>query len=283
MQIKGTALHALLGAVLAASARGQEAPPSAQPTAGAISEQELAKSAHNPFEDFVKIPVQSTTGFDLKGHQGVAEGLNIAPLVPLPLNAVWDLVVEPSLSAAYLPSPQDEFGLGDLQTSIFLTPAKATTWIWGAGPIIQFPTASSPDFGTGRWSAGPTAALIYSNGPWFNGVLAYQLWSFAGNPDRGGVSQTFLEPDVSYNFDSGWYVQCEPSITYDWKAEAANAWTVPLGLDIGKAFKLGTQDLSWQAGAYDLLKRPDGAPHWIFRASLTFLFTGSHKVIGDSQ
>jgi hypothetical protein len=97
---------------------------------------------------------------------------------------------------------------------LFLTPANATTWIWGVGPIFQLPTASSSELGTGRWSAGPTAALIYSEGPWFNGVLAYQLMSFAGNRERGSVNQTFLEPDVSYNFESGWYVQCEPSITY---------------------------------------------------------------------
>jgi len=131
-----------------------------------------------------------------------------------------------------------------LQASFFLTPAKATTWIRGVGPIFQFPTASSPELGTGRWSAGPTAALVYSEGPWFNGILGYQLMSFTGNRDRGTVNQTFLEPDVSYNFESGWYVQCEPSITYDWTAEAANAWTIPMGADIGKAFKLGSQYLS---------------------------------------
>jgi hypothetical protein len=59
--------------------------------------------------------------------------------------------------------------------------------------------------------------------PWFNGVLAYQLMSFAGNRKRGSVNQTFLEPDVSYNFESGWYVQCEPDITYDWTADAATS------------------------------------------------------------
>jgi hypothetical protein len=148
----------------------------------------------------------------------------------------------------------------------------ATTWIWGVGPILQFPTATSPEFGTGRWSAGPTAALIYSEGPWFNGVLAYQLMSFAGNRDRGSVNQTFIEPDVSYNSESGWYLQCEPSITYDWTAGAADAWIIPMGADIGKAFKMGSQNLSLQVGAYDLLKRPEGAPQWILRVSVTFLF-----------
>src|SRR4029077_12879059 len=64
--------------------------------------------------------------------------------------------------------------------------------IWGVGPIFQFPTASSPELGTGRWSAGPTAAVVYSEGPRFNAILAYQLMSFAGNRDRGSVNQTFL-------------------------------------------------------------------------------------------
>ena len=159
-----------------------------------------------------------------------------------------------------------------MQTSFFLTPAKATTWIWGVGPIFQFPTASSSGLGTGRWSAGPTAALVYSEGPWFDAILAYQLMSFAGNRDRGSVNQTYIEPEISYNFESGWYVQCDPAITYDWTADAANAWTIPMGADIGKAFKLGSRDLSLQVGAYDLLKRPEGAPQWIPRVSVTFLF-----------
>ncbi|MGA8568470.1 MAG: hypothetical protein WB580_11825 [Candidatus Binataceae bacterium] len=108
--------------------------------------------------------------------------------------------------------------------------------------------------------------------PWFNGVLAYQLMSFAGNRKRGSVNQTFLEPDISYNFESGWYVQCEPDITYEWTADAAHTLTLPMGADIGKAFKLGSQALSLQIGAYDLLKRPNGAPQWIIRVGLTFLF-----------
>jgi hypothetical protein len=46
--------------------------------------------------------------------------------------------------------------------------------------------------------------------------------------------------------------------------------------DIGKAFNIGYQRLSLQIGAYDLVKRPDGVPQWIMRASVTLLFpTGS--------
>jgi hypothetical protein len=123
-----------------------------------------------------------------------------------------------------------------------------------------------------RWSAGPTAALIYSNGPWFNGVLTYQLMSFAGNRERGSVNQTYVEPEISYNLESGWYADIDPQMTFDWTADAANGWTIPIGADLGKAFNLGSHAMGLQLGAYDLVKRPDGAPQWTIRIQLTALF-----------
>jgi hypothetical protein len=241
-----------------------------------MTAQELAVSVHNPFEDFVKVPIQSTSGFQLGREHKVGESLNVEPLLPFSLNADWDLLARPSLTFTYAPTPHEQSGLEDLETSFFLTPAKATTWIWGFGPIFHFPTASSSQLGTGRWSAGPTAALAYSEGPWSNYILAYQLMSFAGNRERGSVNQTYIEPEISYNFESGWYVDCDPAITYDWTADAAKAWTIPMGADIGKAFSVGSQSLSAQIGAYDLLKRAEGDPQWIARVSVTLLFTHSH-------
>ena len=276
MKSKVMVLSLLLSAVLVVSAHAQQASTPAPSPTGVLTDQELAISVHNPFEDFVKVPVQSTTGFELDPHHNAGDDLNIQPLVPISLNADWDLFARPSLDVIYLPSPHEQFGLGDLQTSFALSPAKATTWVWGVGPIFQFPTASSSELGTGRWSAGPTAALVYSEGPWSNYMLAYQLMSFAGNRERGSVNQTYIEPEISYNSESGWYVQCDPAITYDWTADTANGWTIPMGADIGKAFKMGSQDLSLQVGAYDLLKRPEGAPQWILRVSVTFLFPHVH-------
>ncbi|HUO04652.1 MAG TPA: hypothetical protein VMU16_05590 [Candidatus Binataceae bacterium] len=204
-----------------------------------MTDQQLAISAHNPFEDFVKIPIQSTTGLQIGPNHNAGDAVNIEPLIPISLNADWDLMLRPSLTMAYSPTPHEQFGFTDLQSSLFLTPAKNTTWVWGVGPIFQFPTASSSELGTGRWSAGPTAALVESDGPWFNGVIAYHLMSYAGNRRRGSVNQTYIEPQASYNFESGWYIQCDPAITYDWTADAANAWTIPMGADVGKAFKMG--------------------------------------------
>jgi hypothetical protein len=195
-------------------------------------------------------------------------------VLPLPLTADWALIARPSLNVTYAPSPHEQFGLQDLQTSFFLTPVNASTWLWGVGPIFQFPSATSKELGTGRWAAGPTAAAIYSQGPWFNAILTYQLLSFAGNRRRGSVNQTYLEPLFSYNFESGWSVQCDPAITYDWTADIANAWNLPMGADVGKTIQAGARAINLQLGAYDYLKYPQGAPQWIVRAQITFMFPG---------
>jgi hypothetical protein len=246
------------------------------PSPSALTDQALAIAVHNPFEDFVKVPIQSTTGFQLGRDHKVGDAVNIEPLLPFSLNADWDLIARPSLTVAYAPTPHEQSGLEDLQTSFFLTPHKESTWILGAGPIFQFPTGSSSELGSGRWSAGPTAALVYTEGPWFGGILAYQLMSFAGNRARGSLNQTYIEPQISYNLESGWYADVDPQMTLDWTADTANAWLIPMGADVGKAFSIGSQSLSLQVGAYDLLMRPDGAPQWIMRASVTFLFPAGH-------
>ncbi len=61
---------------------------------------------HNPFQDFVKVPIQSTTGFQLGRDRKVADAVNVEPLLLFSLNADSDLFARPSLTDAsqrYLP------------------------------------------------------------------------------------------------------------------------------------------------------------------------------------
>jgi len=233
---------------------------------------DLAKSVHNPFEDFVKVPVMATTGFNVGNRHDAGEAVNIEPLIPVQLSPRWDLLVRPNLTIGYLPTPNSQFGLTDLQTSFFLTPESASKWVWGIGPIFQFPTASSTDLGSGKWAVGPTGGLVFNNGPWFNAILAYHLTSFAGAHHRGSVNQTYIEPDISYNLDSGWYGQIDPPITYNWTAEKRNAWVLPIGADIGDVFQFGREQVGLQLGSYDFVKHPQGGPGWMIRVQVTLLF-----------
>src|SRR5262245_35469124 len=77
--------------LIATQARGQQ-------STNTVSAQQLAKSAHNPFEDYVKVPIEPPTGFGLGPHNNAGASLNIEPLIPLRLNPEWDLIAQPNLT-----------------------------------------------------------------------------------------------------------------------------------------------------------------------------------------
>jgi hypothetical protein len=264
-------LGSLAASVLALSAPAQDTTGLAPPDTSTPTLQDLAKGKENPFAEEISLPITATTGFGIGPSRATGQEVSIQPRFPLDLNTDWTLIVRPFVPVTYSPAPEQRFGLGDLQPSFFLTPTGVGDWSWGVGPAFQLPTATATALGTGKWSAGPTGALIYSNGPWFAAVLVTQLWSFAGS-HRGAVNQTSVEPNVSYNFESGWYVLFDPSITYDWAATARDAWTLPIGLDVGKAMQIDAQSVTLQIGAYDAVKHPTDTTQWILRAQLTFQF-----------
>ena len=43
---------------------------------------------------------------------------------------------------------------------------SVTGWFWGAGPGVIFPSATDDSLGSGKWSAGPTGAVVRQQGPW---------------------------------------------------------------------------------------------------------------------
>ena len=110
------------------------------------------------------------------------------------------------------------------------------------------------------------------NGPWVNGILANHVWSFAGGSDRDAVSQSTFEPVISYNFDSGWYLAFDSTMTADSNAPAGKRWTIPIGMDVGRAFQIGKQSVSVQFGTYYNVERAEGAARWLVRLQVSFIF-----------
>ena len=226
----------------------------------------------NPLANVTKL--SATLSFDLNvgPDRNTQPALNFQPVIPFEASKDWHVITRSSLSVIHLPAPETTTGLGDLSTSFFLTPDRTGPWVWGVGPILQLPTATDPSLGTGKWSAGPTAALLYVDGPWVNGVLVSQLWSFAGPRDREDVSLTQVEIQLSYTFQNNWYVQTNPTFSYDWKAPPGQGRIVPIGIDIGKVMPFGARSLSVQAGAYYNMKKSDEAANWVLRAQLSWVY-----------
>jgi hypothetical protein len=238
----------------------------------APSSQELAKEKHNPFADQISVPVQLSSSLDAGPANGTAGGLNITPVIPVSLGEDWKLITRPSFSLLATEQPDRKLGLGDIELQTYLTPGKVSKWIWGIGPVLDAPTATEGSLGTGKWSAGPAVGLVFMSGPWVNGILANHIWSFAGRSDRAAVSQSTFEPVISYNFESGWYLSFDSTMTADWNAPADKRWTIPIGLDAGKAFQAGKQTLSLQFGTYYNFERAEGAARWLVRLQLSLIF-----------
>lgn len=178
------------------------------------------------------------------------------------------LVYQPELAPGF----GDVFGLGDIQQSLFLSPARPGQVIWGVGPILQFPSATDDSLGQGKWGAGPTAVALTIQGPWLFGALVNNVWSFAGDKDRRDVNQMLIQPFVTYTFPGAWYLESAPIITADWKAQGDDRWTVSLGGGVGKIVRLGKLPVNASAGAYYNVVRPDNAAEWQLRIRIQFLF-----------
>ena len=156
---------------------------------------DLAKKTQNPVADLISVPFQNNVNFGVGPDDDVQYILNIQPVIPFRLTEDWNLISRTIVPLIYqpelAPGVGEVFGLGDIQQSLFFSPAKPGTVIWGVGPILQFPTATDDSLGQGKWGAGPTAVALTVQGPWVLGALVNNVWSFAGDERPAG-----REPDA---------------------------------------------------------------------------------------
>src|SRR5512140_1459346 len=147
----------------------------------------LAKAAQTPIADMMSVPFQlniNTNAGPLKKNQEV---LNIQPVIPFNLNSDWNLITRTIIPLISQPAnttgQSRENGMGDVQFSAFLSPSKPGAWIWGAGAVVQAPTASHERLGQGKWGLGPTAVALHmaTGDPWVYGALINNVWSLGGH------------------------------------------------------------------------------------------------------
>jgi hypothetical protein len=199
-------------------------------------------------------------------------------VIPLKVSERLNLITRTIVPIMYEPiltqTAGGSSGLGDINPSVFLSPAKPGKLIWGVGPTGLLPTASQTSLGTGKWAAGPAAVLLVQPHPWTVGVLVNNLWSFAGADDRPAINSMTLQYFVNYNLPKAWYLASQPIITANWNAASEDRWLVPFGAGFGKIFKLGKLPLNGQLTAYYNAVRPDQtpSPQWQMRAQIAMLF-----------
>lgn len=86
--------------------------------------------------------------------------LNVQPVIPFSLTAEWNLITRTIVPFIHAEGPVAALdsvgGIGDILQSFFLSPSAPTShgWIWGAGPVFLYPSASDDALGAEKWGPG---------------------------------------------------------------------------------------------------------------------------------
>jgi hypothetical protein len=239
------------------------------------SDADLANKLNNPVASLISVPLQFNWdhefGPERDGHKFT---LNVQPVIPSPLNADWTLIsrVIVPIVDQHIPFLGDgsQSGVGDITGEFFFVPRALNVHgtIFGFGPAALVPTHE--DFiSSDKWALGPTVVTAKQDSGLTYGLLANHLWSVAGNGAQN-LSNTFLQPFLSYTTKDAWTFGINTESNYDWKG---SQWTVPINATVSKLTRIGKQPVSLGVGARYYADSATNGPHgWGARLIMTFLF-----------
>ena len=236
---------------------------------------DLAQDLTNPVADLLTIPIQMNYDQGIgPADDGWKLQTNIQPVLPFNVNDDWNLITRTIMPVIWqdeiVPGAGSQFGLGDINLSLFFSPKKPTNGvIWGVGPVLYLSTATDELLGAEKWGAGPTAIALTMHGRWTMGALANHVWSFAGSNDRDVLDNTFVQPFVAYTTPSAWTYSVQSETSYNWDTRK---WSVPVNVAVAKLVMMGKLPVSLQAGVGRWLTSPDFGPDgWRFRLQANFV------------
>jgi hypothetical protein len=242
------------------------------------STEELAKKTQNPVADLISVPIQNNFNFNVGPHNQTQTVINIQPVVPIKLNEDFNLITRTILPVVDQPDPvsnTSQFGLGNLNTTLFLSPSKSKAVTWGVGPIFGFPTKTNDLLGSNTFTVGPSAVVVAMPNHWVIGALANQQWSMGNAPPNQRVNAMLIQPFINYNLPEGWYLTSAPVITANWEAFGNNSsdrWVIPIGGGFGKIVKTGGPPLNMNLQGYYNVVNPTQGSDWQLRFTVALLF-----------
>jgi hypothetical protein len=266
----------LVAVALTLTARADEATTNQSEAAAQEAETaKLARETQNPVANLISVPFQNNFNFHVGPERVTQYILNVQPVIPISLNEDWNLITRWIMPIINQPSSahgeRSASGLGDINPTLFLSPAKSGKLIFGVGPTFTLPTATDRLLGSGKWDLGPSVVVLTMHGPWVVGALANNQWSVAGWGDHS-INQMLVQPFVNYNLEHGWYFTSAPIITADWNAKGRDVWTTPVGAGAGRLFRLGKLPVNAQLAAYSNIHTPEFGPDWQLRFQVQLLF-----------
>ncbi len=146
-------------------------PAQAESASGAEHEggAELAQELSNPLADPMSIPFQMNYDRNIgPRNDGWTLQTNLQPVIPFHLNDDWNLISRTIVPVIYqddiFPLAGPQFGLGDANLSLFVSPKQPTSAgvTWG---VLLLPTATDSLLGAEKWGAGPAVVALTTRAP----------------------------------------------------------------------------------------------------------------------
>jgi hypothetical protein len=148
-------------------------------------------------------------------------------------------LIRASLPVMSYPTDKDggmQTGVGDFNIfAAYLMDTGNPAISFGFGPLLSMPTGSEEGLGTDKWAAGFSNILFNTESKLIQyGYLLTWQHSFAGDGDREDVNIGSFQYFAMLQLGNGLYLRSTPIMTYNFENDA---YSVPIGLGIGKVFK----------------------------------------------
>src|SRR5262245_54750696 len=223
---------------------------------------DLAKQLNNPIGDLVSVPFQFNWEFGEGPDKDTWHVQNLQPVVPFHITDNTNMIARLIMPTINTPSGTVS---GDMTFSLFFSPSRATSPIWGVGPAMVLPRTGE------KWGLGPTGVFLWQKGGATYGLLFNQIWSVAGDDDAPDLNQTFIQPFFAVTNQKAVTLTIQSESLANWEAPSGDEWTIPLNVLISKLAKFGPFPASYAAGAGVYLDSPPDGPEWKIRTAITLL------------
>ena len=221
------------------------------------------------------------------GNPKMGGNVVFQPVLPFPLYGTgknqWKMITRPVIPiifAQQIPEGPDDFkhvgGFGDFELPLLVNPPVSMLghWIFGAGPVFEFPSATNDALGANQYSIGPAVVVGYKTKKWTAALFPNYFFGVGSTSDRTPnqltTSKLSLLYAFTYNLPDAWQIGLNPTISYNNKASSGNKWDVPVGLFVAKTILLGRVPFKIQAGLEYSVVSPDSFGK---RAEFRFVLT----------
>ena len=101
------------------------------------------------------------------------------------------------------------------------------------------------------------------------GALVSNQWNVAGS-NAQYYSTLTSQYFYAVTLGNGWQLASGPVITYDWRADSDDAWSVPIGFGVAKTTKIGNHPWKFQLQVMKYVVSPDTfGPDWLVKFTAT--------------